>query len=149
MTGKTGYCSLCKHPQVVALNNAIKANKGYTICSREMESIGMTFAKRTFLKHKEHLQHPLITDAEKSRRDAPVSNRAVLEAIRDIGMKKALDDPDAVNVNHALRAAKILQDAEGKQETVLVLLAKAVQGPPPELMEGEYKVIETSEVSNG
>lgn len=109
-----------------------------------MGDLGFTFAKQTFLKHKEHRQHPLLTDAEEARKTVPVSNRAVLEAIRDIGMKKALEDPEAVNVNHALRAAKILQDSEGKQETVLVLLAKAVQGAPPEIITGEYKEIETS-----
>lgn len=141
---KTGYCSLCRSPHVTALNNAIDAGKGYTICLREMGDLGFTFAKQTFLKHKEHRQHPLLTDAEEARKTVPVSNRAVLEAIRDIGMKKALEDPEAVNVNHALRAAKILQDSEGKQETVLVLLAKAVQGAPPEIITGEYKEIETS-----
>lgn len=145
---KTGYCSLCRHPKVKALNNAIIAGKGYTVASREMEQLGMKFAKATFLTHKAHLKSPLMTDAEVAHKEVPVSNRAVLEAIRDIGMKKALDDPDAVNVNHALRAAKILQDAEGKQETILVLLAKAVQGPPPEIIDGEYvEQLETSEVS--
>lgn len=140
---KTGYCSLCKHPQVTALNNAINAGKGYVTCLREMDqAFGMSFAKGTFLKHKEHITAPLITAAEDARKNAltPRNNRAVLEAIRDIGMRKALDDPDSVKIDHALRAAKILQDAEGKQETVLVLLAKAVQGPTPqpETIEGEY-----------
>jgi hypothetical protein len=117
-----------------------------------MENHGVSFAKATFLTHKKHVTHPLMTDAEAARAAAPLprSNRAVLEAIRDIGMQKALDNPDAVKVDHALRAAKILQDAEGKQETLLVLLAKAVQGNPPEIIEGTYtELLETSEVSNG
>jgi hypothetical protein len=144
---KTGFCSLCKHPKVLALNNAINAGKGYTICLREMEEeFGMTFAKRTFLKHKEHITAPLLTEAEKARKMSlvgPRNNRAILEAIRDIGMQRALENPEEVKIDHALRAAKILQDAEGKQETVLVLLAKAVQGPVPEIIEAEYKELTT------
>jgi hypothetical protein len=73
----------------------------------------------------------------------PRNNRAILEAIRDIGMQRALENPEEVKIDHALRAAKILQDAEGKQETVLVLLAKAVQGPVPEIIEGEYRELTT------
>lgn len=142
---KTGFCSLCKHPKVTSLNNAIKAGKGFTVVLREMEQeFGLTFAKRTFLKHKEHIEAPLLTAAENARKESlvgPRNNRAVLEAIRDLGMQKALENPEAVKIDHALRAAKILQDAEGKQETVLVLLAKAVQGAPPALSEipGEYR----------
>jgi hypothetical protein len=58
-------------------------------------------------------------------------------------MQRALENPEEVKIDHALRAAKILQDAEGKQETVLVLLAKAVQGPVPEIIEAEYKELTT------
>jgi hypothetical protein len=145
---KTGYCSLCKNPKVMLLNNAIKAGKGYTVVMRELESEGFSMSKVTFLKHKAHLTSPLITAAEAARKANPVSNRAVLEAIRDLGMQKALDNPDDVKIDHALRAAKILQDAEGKQESVLVVLAKAVMGPPPEMIEAEYKILETSEVSD-
>jgi hypothetical protein len=151
--GKTGHCSLCKHPKVLALNNAIKANKGYTVALREMaDEYGWTFAKRTFLNHKNHITAPLLTAAEAARKEAahqPQNNRAVLEAIRDIGMRKALENPEEVKIDHALRAAKILQDAEGKQETVMVVMAKAVmQGYVPPTIEGEYTEVPQLEVSN-
>jgi hypothetical protein len=130
------------------LNNAIAAGKGFGRVLADMEPLGLSFAKGTFLRHKGHVTDPLITAAEAARKNPvikPTSNRAVLEMIRDLGMQKAMEDPDAINVNHALKAAKILQDAEGKQETVMVLLAKAVQGPIPELIEGNFKELTTTE----
>ena len=148
MSGKTGWCSLCQHPKKLALNNAIAAGKGYTVVQREMEEYGLSFSKGTFLRHKAHITSPLITAAEEARSNPailPQSNRAVLEMIRDLGVKKAMENPDDITVNHALRAAKILQDAEGKQEAILVVLAKVVQGEPP-MIEGTYKEIATQEV---
>lgn len=145
---KTGYCSLCKNPKVMLLNNAIKAGKGYTIVSRELEPEGIKMSKVTFLKHRNHITAPLLTEAENARKHSlvgPRNNRAVLEAIRDLGMKRALDNPEEVKIDHALRAAKILQDAEGKQEQILVVLAKSVMGPPPEIIEGEYRELESKE----
>lgn len=150
--GKTGYCSLCKHPKVLLLNNAIAAGKGFTRCLREMEDQGWHFSKVTFLKHKEHITSPLLTAAEEARKNpviAPRSNTAVLEMIRDLGAQKALENPESVTIAHSLRAAKILQDAAGKQESVLVILGKALMGEPPPLMiEGSWKEIETQEVES-
>ncbi|MBA2703467.1 MAG: hypothetical protein H0U60_06425 [Blastocatellia bacterium] len=150
---KEGFCSLCKNPKVLLLNNAVAAGKGYTIVSREMEPMGLTFSKGTFLEHKRHITSPLRTLVDNARENPvliPKSNRAVLEAIRDMGMLRAQEHPEEVSVNHALKAAKILQDAEGKQESVLVILAQAVQNRPPEMIEGTYKELETQEViSNG
>lgn len=150
---KTGYCSICKHPKVLLLNNAIAAGKGYTKVSREMADFDWKFSKGTYLKHLDHVSSPLLTAAEEARKNpviAPKSNRAVLEMIRDIGVQRAIDNPEEVGINHALRAAKILQDAEGKQESVLIILAKSLMGPPPEIIEGSYKeLITTEEVTNG
>ena len=148
MASKTGWCSLCRNPNVKLLNNAIAAGKGYDRALRDVGEFGLTFSKGTFLKHKEHITHPLVTDAAKALADPivqPKSNRAALELIRDMGVKRAMDDPDAVNVNHALRAAKILQDAEGKQDAAYIILAKAVTGPLPEVYIGEYKELETED----
>jgi hypothetical protein len=146
---KTGYCSLCKHPKALALNNAIAAGKGYTVVSREMAEYGMKFAKTTFLTHKSHITSPLLTAAEEARKNpviAPKSKRAVLEMIRDMGVQRAMEHPEEIGVNHALRAAKILQDAEGKQESVLIILAKSLMGPPPpEMIEGSYMELTTTE----
>ena len=145
MGGKTGFCSLCRHPKVKALNEVIKAGGSYSAALDEMAQYDWRFAKATFYTHRDHSTSALVTDAEKARKNpvVPQSNKAVLEAIRDLGMAKALADPDSVTVNQALRAASILAEKESRTEGVLVILAKALQGPPtpatPEIIEGEYR----------
>lgn len=140
MAGKTGFCSLCRHPKVKELNAVIKAGASFTAALEEMEKHSWRFSKATFYTHREHSTSALITDAEKARKNpiVPQSNKAVLEAIRDLGMQKALSDPDSVTVNQALRAAAILADKESKQDSIYVVLAKAVQAKPVEIIEGEF-----------
>ena len=146
---KMGWCSLCHNKKVGALNNAIANGKGFIRCAREMEAIDLKFSKGTFLRHREHSTSPLLTAAETARKNpviAPRNNQAVLEMIRDLAAQRALENPEEVTVAHGLRAAKILQDAAGKQENVLVIFAKALMGePPPFMIEGEWKEITTEE----
>lgn len=139
---KQGYCSLCQHPKKLILNDKIAAGKGFTVALREMDEFGMSFSKTTFLTHKGHITSPLITAVEEARANpviAPKNNRAVLEMIRDLGARKAMENPEEVTVKDALKAASILQQAEGKQENILVILAKAVMQPSLEIIEGDYK----------
>ena len=150
---KTGFCSICKQPKVKVINDAIKAAASFTAALEIAEDNGFRFAKATFYSHKEHVTSPLLTDAEKARANPvvqPRSNKAVLEAIRDLGMAKAIADPDSVTVNQALRAAAILAEKESKTEGILVVLAKALQGAPAqEVIEGsftEMPMLETQEV---
>lgn len=140
---KTGFCSICKHPKVKVVNEVIAGGGSYNAALDRAADFDWSFAKGTFLKHKGHATSPLLTDAEKARKNpiVPQSNRAVLEAIRDMGMKKALEDPDSVTVNQALRAASILAEKDSKQDNIIVLLAKQLQGSPPELIEGEYTAL--------
>jgi hypothetical protein len=153
---KTGYCSICKHPKVKIVNEVIAGGGSFNAALDRASEVGWAFAKGTFFKHKEHATSSLLTDADKARKNPviPQSNKAVLEAIRDLGMRKALEDPDSVTVNQALRAASILAEKESKQEGVLVVLAKALQGRPPEVIEGEYEVLprlemkEAEEIAN-
>lgn len=140
MAGKTGFCSICRHPKVKVVNEVIAGGGSFSAALDRAQEVGFTFAKGTFYNHKSHATSPLLTDADKARKNpvVPQSNRAVLEAIRDLGMKRALENPESVTVNQALRAASILAEKESKQEHILVVLAKELQGPMPELIEGEY-----------
>lgn len=103
-------------------------------------------AKATFFKHKAHVTSALVTDAEQARKNpviTPKSNKEVLEAIRDIGLRNAMENPDSITANHAIRAAAILSEKETKRDPITVILAKLVQqnAEPPMLetvIEGEY-----------
>lgn len=135
--GKTGYCKLCQSELAPGLNKLIKEGKSFGEALDYMSPRGLTFSKATFFGHKKHITSPLLTAVEEAQKNPvikPTSNRAVLEAIRDIGMKKAMEDPDSVTVNHALRAASILAEKESRHDSVLVVLAKALQGSPAAAM---------------
>lgn len=148
---KTGYCSICKNPKVKVVNDAIKGGASFSAALEIAQDHGLKFSKATFYSHKSHVTSPLLTDAEAARKNPivqPQSNKAVLEAIRDLGMRKAMADPDSVTVNQALRAAAILAEKESKQDSILIVLAKALQAPAaPELIEGEYEEVPLLEVS--
>jgi hypothetical protein len=75
--------------------------------------------------------------------------------IRELGMRKAIENPEEVTVDHALKAASILQAAEKKGDNILVVLAKAVMAEPPDdivglisqgadVVEGEYEEVSPS-----
>ena len=146
---KTGYCSVCRRADVKTINKAIEAGLSYASV-RDM--VPSPPAKATFFKHKEHVTSPLITEAEAARKSPvlkPTSNQEVLEAIRDIGLQNAMENPERITTNHALRAAAILAEKETKHDQVTVVLAQLLQGPPPaleaEIIEGNYALIETEE----
>lgn len=71
----------------------------------------------------------------------PKTNVGVLEAIRDIGMKRAAEHPEEVTVDHALKAATALEQRKGGTDNIIVLLAKAMNSVPQLEAEviGEYK----------
>lgn len=149
---KEGWCKLCKSPFAPALNKLIVDGKNAAEAGRLMEPFGLSFNRATFYSHKDHVTHPLLTAVEKSQKNpviVPKSTHAVLEAVRDIGMQRAIENPEEVTVDHALKAAGLLQQAEKKGESFMVVLAKAVQADPMEVAlignndtyEGEYEEV--------
>lgn len=149
---KTGYCSICRRPDVKQINKAIEAGFSYQSV-RDITSNPP--AKATFFKHKEHVTSPLLTDAEAARENPviqPKSNKEVLEAIRDIGLANAMENPDRITTTHALRAAEILSAKEKRVDSVTVVLAKLLTAGAPaalpymesEVVEGEYSLEENN-----
>jgi hypothetical protein len=148
--GKPGWCKICAHPAGKFLNskladdpegfNAAKAQKfarELTLPDVEL----LTFNRQTFYSHREHVTHPLVSHARLAQENpviVPKTNRGVLEAIRDIGMKRAVDHPEEVTVEHALKAAGHLMAKENRADGVLVILAKAISGSSGEVIEVPY-----------
>jgi hypothetical protein len=142
-----GWCSLCKSPYVAAINTLIKQGKNAGEAARAMAAFDVKFDRHTFYKHKPHIEDPMTTAVERARETAlaegvPKSTRAVLERIRDLGMANALNNPEEVTVDHALKAASELNKQESKGEGVLIILAKAAMGvaqvESPAYIDGEY-----------
>lgn len=156
--GKPGYCRLCDSPWAAAINALVAQDKNEAEVKRSIQQIdpAMTWNRQTFYNHKKHITSPLITHARAAQENpvvAPKTNRGVLEAIRDIGMKRAMENPDEITVDHALRAAAELNKTENKTENWMVVLAKTIAGgPATEVIEGEFSEVpqlETEEVPLG
>lgn len=94
--------------------------------------------------HKNHITDPKETLVDHARRNPAiknnVSNDEFLQAIIDIGYQKAIEDPDNINVGHALKAAQVREARKQANTTnVLMLFAAASMGLPtnqPEVIEG-------------
>lgn len=143
--GKPGFCKLCVSPYAAALNKKIEQGANAAEAQRWAKDIDpkFTFNRATFYEHQKHITHPLIPAAEQARKNpviVPRTNVGALEAIRDIGMQRAVEHPDEVTVDHALKAMGILEQKKGGTDSFIVVMAKAMQEPAQlEVVEGEWK----------
>lgn len=129
----------------------IEQGKNAGECQRWAKDIdpAFTFSRATYYTHREHITSPLIPAAEAARRSpsiVPQTNVGVLEAIRNIGAQRALEHPEEVTVDHALKAASALEARKGGTDNWVILLAKAMQETP--LLETEVVVGEFRDVTD-
>lgn len=145
--GKPGYCKICDSQWAEAVNKLIAQEKNEAEAKRAIQAIDPEFrwSRQTFYAHKKHVTHPLVTHVKQAAENpvvAPKSTRGVLEAIRDIGMQRAIEHPEEVTVDHALRAASELARGEKKTDDIRIVLAKIIAGgPATEVIEGEFTEI--------
>lgn len=156
--GKMGFCKICAHPGAQFINSAIvRAAATKPLNAAEMleymQRLDPEFKadRHTFYKHqKEHLTSPLITAVQKTKQSGeailPKSNAEALEMVRDLGMKTAIENPETIGVDHALRAISEMEKKKGGVENLWVLLSRVQAGENPQVViEGEYKELETQE----
>lgn len=141
-----GHCKLCRSPYAPGLNKLLLDGKNSTQIRDAMAPLGLVFTRKTLATHKQHITHPLLTAVEHARKKPvimPQSNKAVLEAIRDLGMRNAIDNPESVTVDHAIKAASVLESKDTKGDNILVIMAKAVMQDVSDdvkgYIDGEYK----------
>jgi len=144
--GKPGYCKVCDSKAAEFLNAKVAADpKGFNAAKAQEFALelvpDLTFTRQTWYEHVKHITHPLITHAKKAQESPaiqPKTNQGVLEMIRDIGMKRAMENPDEVTVDHAIKAATALEAKKLGSDNVIILLAKFMsQQKPEELTTGE------------
>lgn len=154
--GKPGYCSLCVHPGVKAINRII--NEGGN-AGRVNAYLEQTYDKgvdrRTIYAHREHALSPenkVIQAAEIGRKQLTIrktSTTEFLESLRDIGFSKAIEDPEKVSIEHALKAAQILEsrkDRGGDQLNILIAISTG-QAPPILIEDGQVVEGEVRDVT--
>lgn len=151
--GRPGYCKLCAWEHEPELNKLIKAGRNSTeIREWARDKFGLTFNRQTLYSHKDHLKAPedkVVALVEQKKAQKPVlprqvTNRQFLEAVRDLGMMRALEHPDEISVDHALKAAQIIESSKEKRADITLILAKVVTGNVAEVVEVEGEVREVS-----
>lgn len=120
----------------------MKNGKNAAECERwAKDKFGFTFNRQTFYRHKEHITAPedkVVAYAERARADVPVirnaTNKQFLEAVRDIGYTQAVNDPESVTLEHALKAAGLLEQSKQKSGDITLVFAQVVTGHQPDVV---------------
>jgi hypothetical protein len=147
-SGTPGFCKICAHPDahvfIRGAREGGKTGKGWN--SKEAQEAGrvygLTFSRQTWYAHLDHAktgEQRLITAAQKVREDGALtvqgikksSNTELLEAIRDIGSQRAINNPEEVTLDHALKAVQIMENRKDKSSDSLNILVQFVTGQPP------------------
>lgn len=147
--GTPGYCKLCDWPHVGELNKKLKENwNAAQVGKWAKDRYGFTFVRQTLYIHKAHItasEDKIVSLAKRAQANPVIrnaSNQDFLEAIRDIGFSKAMDNPDIITIDHSLKAVQILEAKKDKASDIILVLAKFVTGlPPAYLVEGEAKEV--------
>lgn len=151
--GHRGYCRICDHPAAQFLNQKYEADppdaKGKTgfnsAKAREFAAtLDLTFDRATWYSHVKHITHPLMSLVKAAQENpivVPKTNQGVLEAIRDLGMKRAIENPEEVTIDHAIRAADILEGKKLGSETVIAVIARFMAAAKPEEIVGEDIIV--------
>jgi hypothetical protein len=149
--GSKGSCKLCNSALSTQINRLIESGKNEGQIKRAIREVDpeMTWARPTFYTHKDHITHPLVTQADAARRNpivVPKTNRGALEMIRDVGMRKMAENPDIISPDHTLKAISIMEASKRPVENIFLVLAKLMQSntkeESDEIIVGEYTVLE-------
>jgi GGDEF domain-containing protein len=146
------YCRFCdvdNFESVVQQDNLDKrvGELGLKRFNEWLKQQGMpTCGPSTFYKHRDHVTHPqdrIVSAVEKRQREggvqpAQTTHEEFLESLVSIGAAKVSADPDAVTVDQALKAAKIVSDNAKKGGGTNILVQLFTDGgSEPTIIEGE------------
>ncbi len=143
-SSKPGYCKLCAWEHSPELDKGIRSGWNAAQAQEWAKKYVYAFNRQTFYSHKPHALTPeqRVVQIAKTKTQALQikrgSNTSFLEAVRDIGYAKAIDDPDAISIDHALKATQLLESRKDKSSDQLNILISIVTGqqPQPIIIEG-------------
>lgn len=134
------------------LNNKIKAEWNSTQIRNWLKAnYDISVTRQTIYTHRdEHMTRPedkIVSAVEKAQRKELMlprvsSNEQYLEAIRDIGYQRAVENPEEVTIEHSLRAVQIMESSSKRGGgNITILLAKVFTGgeSPEVIIEGEAR----------
>ena len=135
--GKQGWCKLCSiaDPDVwQQYQQRVKAGWSPSKLNEWARTTGhpsLVVAKETLYGHRKHLEHPqdrMVTAVQKTQQKVveagPQSSPTeFLEAVVQVGMKRAIENPEEVTLDHALRAAQALSSQRSASSGMSMLIA--------------------------
>jgi hypothetical protein len=150
--GKPGYCKLCDLEDGTIQNQLDdrvrqkwSPKQLNTWLTRQIPGWAGV-SENTVYKHRPHVQHPqdkLVSAVKRAEQRAVTvapqsSPDEFLNALVSIGMQKAVENPEDVTIDHALRAASIQKQAKAAPNAgINVLIALMTNNSAP-VMDGEY-----------
>jgi len=137
--GQPGYCKICASEVASQINRKIKlGDKLVDIRQWAIDEKKFSFSAPTLTAHVKHITDPKTTFVEAAREN-PVIRRVTqeefLRTLVDIGAQKATEDPGSVTINHAIRAASILEAKRDKDQGAINILVLALSRNLPEKSE--------------
>lgn len=146
-----GYCKLCSFSDPRLQDEFDKRVLDYTPkqlnewLSSRIENF-KNVSNPTIYKHRDHVRHPkdrvvnAIQKRQQNHGNLPqrTSEQQFLDSIIALGHQKALEDPDAVTIEHALKATQIKSQAKqrGDAHNILVQIFTG-NTPNIPIIEGE------------
>lgn len=149
-----GYCVICHSPNLKKINDRIREGWNAAQLDELARSLGdKGWTRQTWYSHKRHYTAPVkfVNDAKKglvtvdedgNARKLAIkrgSNQEFLETVRDIGLTKALNNPDSITIEQALKATSILEGRKAGHGAEVKVLIGIVTGDKPsyEIIDGE------------
>ena len=160
---KPGYCKVCALSIVDEVDRRLRAS--WTVpqvmgwIAKYPDDMGnpVTVDRRVLYRHrKEHIGHPkdrLVSLVQRSKQQGlmqrpKVSAEEYTQAITELAMKRAIDNPDEVTIRDGLAAAKMQMARPEKVTNLALVFANVVLGGstplslPEPTMEGEFIQVE-------
>lgn len=145
--GKPGYCIFCDalntRPELRKPFSALVAAGRYSKSTREWISQRMEMVpdRKTFYAHKDHsangkdrLVSQVAAQRAKGVMPAKASAEDFLDAVVALGLQRAIDDPESITIDQALKAATAQMSAKaargGAQVTLNIALTTPLETTP-------------------
>lgn len=141
--GQIGYCKVCASDLKAEINKRLRRRETYPAIMAWAATKDFSISKPTLISHKKHITDPKTTFVEAARKSPElkrVTNTEFLEAVIAKANQRIESDPDAVTIDHGLRAAQVLESRKDRTGDALNVLVLALMGrrKEPDMIEGEY-----------
>lgn len=141
-----GRCKVCASPLLKDINKRLVNNESHPAVAAWCATKGFSVTRQKIGDHKKHITDPRQTFVEHARRNpaikANVSNDEFLQAVIDVAATKIEADPDAIGVQHGLKAVQIREGRHQSQNNYLLIIAQKLTAlpttQPVALIEGEW-----------